>query len=160
MRIDLRHAQMPVLSFWQRYAFEANKDFGYVEVSTDQGKSWPRIYFVTGQKTVWAEERIDLTEYALVDDVRIRFRLISDGQTRFDGWYIDDVRIEETAAIISYPFFDDVEDEVVTRANWISSCWAASSPPRPIAGTTSGWLALRGPTPTTKSTPPWSWRGQ
>jgi hypothetical protein len=38
--IDLSPAIMPVLTFWHRYAFEANKDYGYIDVSTDLGNTW------------------------------------------------------------------------------------------------------------------------
>ena len=46
--INLTTAQMPVLRFWERYALEANADFGYVEVSVNGGSTWSTIYFVTG----------------------------------------------------------------------------------------------------------------
>jgi len=123
MSIDLRFATMPVLSFWHRYSLEPNSDYGYVDVSDDSGQTWTTLYFVTGHQTEWVEEKIDLTEYALKEDVRVRFRLKTDGQTRYDGWYIDDVRIAETTASISYPFFDDMETVSTTENNWHSSSW-------------------------------------
>ena len=61
--IDLRSAQMPILSFWQQYTFQTNSDYGYVEVSTD-GVNWNTICFVTGS-SAWRQEKIDLTEYAV-----------------------------------------------------------------------------------------------
>ena len=123
--IDLSSAIMPVLTFWHRYSFEANKDYGYVDVSTDSGNTWKTIYFVTGFQTEWKQEKIDLTEYANLTDVRIRFRLKSDGQTNYDGWYIDDVCIGETTCTIAYPFFDDMESG---EDNWFSSSWELVSP--------------------------------
>jgi hypothetical protein len=128
MRIDLRTATMPVLSFWHRYALEPNKDYGYVDVSSDAGQIWTTRYFVTGHKIDWTEEKIDLTEYALKEDVRIRFRLKTDGQNRYDGWYIDDVRIAETTAAIRYPFSDDMENVSLTEDNWSSSSWEVITP--------------------------------
>ena len=135
LKIDLRTATMPVLSFWHRYSLETNKDYGYVDVSGDSGKTWTTMYFVTGHKTDWREEKIDLTEYALKEDVRIRFRIKTDAQNRYDGWYIDDVRIAETTASISYPFSDDMETVSLTEANWISSSWDLILTPHAHSGT-------------------------
>jgi len=122
--VNLSSADMPVLSFWHRYALEINQDWGFVEVSTDGGTNWKTLYFVTGFSSGWKEEKVDLSEYVLLSDVRIRFRLKTNGSIQFDGWYIDDVCIQETATSpISYPFFDDMEDTSLTNANWHSSSW-------------------------------------
>ena len=122
--IDFRDAEMPVLRFWHQYSLETNKDYGYVDVSGDGGSSWKTLYFVTGHSGGWLEEAIDLSVYAYLPDVRIRFRLKSNDNTTFDGWYIDDVSIDETATpTLSFPFFDDMEDEEATKANWLSSSW-------------------------------------
>ncbi|MCK4722726.1 MAG: choice-of-anchor J domain-containing protein, partial [Dehalococcoidia bacterium] len=112
------------LSFWHRYSLQANNDWGYVDVSTDQGNTWTTIYFVTGHHTDWKEEQIDLSQYA-GGILTFRFRLKSDGDLRYDGWYIDDVSIAETTAIISYPFFDDMESG---EGNWLSSSWELATP--------------------------------
>jgi hypothetical protein len=121
--VDLTLAEMPVLSFWQRYVFEPNADYGYVDVSIDDGSTWSAIYFVTGSSLDWREKRIDLSEYVGATDFRIRFRLQSNSSGRYDGWYIDDVRIDETATpSIPYPFVDDMEGPA-TPANWIPSSW-------------------------------------
>ena len=123
--IDLSGAVMPVLTFWHRYSLETNYDYGYVDVSTDLGQNWSTIYFVTGHHTDWKEEKIDLTPYSLLADVRIRFRLQTNGSSTYDGWYIDDVSIDETTATISYPFFDDMESGT---DNWLTSSWELAMP--------------------------------
>ena len=121
--VDLSSAQMPVLSFWERYVLEPNVDFGYVDVSTDGGSSWTTIYFATGTELGWREEQIDLSDYVGQTDVRIRFRVQTNSAGRYDGWYIDDVCIDETATpSIPYPFVDDMEGPG-THDNWISSSW-------------------------------------
>jgi len=62
------------------------------------------IYQVTGESgTNWEQVTLDLTEYAN-QQVRIRFRLISDGSINFDGWYIDDVEIRSNTSVTTYPF--------------------------------------------------------
>ena len=55
----------------------------------------------------------------------IRFRLRDVGEgTQYDGWYIDDVCIQETdKPVIAYPFIDDMENGAVTDSNWLSSSW-------------------------------------
>jgi hypothetical protein len=118
--IDLSGAIMPVLTFWHRYSLEPNADFGYLDVSADLGKTWSTIYFVTGHHTDFKEDKIDLTPYSLLSDVRIRFRLQTNDSITFDGWYIDDVSIDETTATVSYPFFDDMESGT---ENWLTSSW-------------------------------------
>ena len=123
--IDLSDGVMPVLSFWHRYELENYADFGYVEVSTDNGVTWSRLYFATGSQADWHEVKIDLTSYAHLPQVMIRFRLTSNGSLTYDGWYIDDVRVEESTTAISYPFFDDMETEA---GNWYASSWGLISP--------------------------------
>jgi hypothetical protein len=123
-RTNLNLAQMPVLSFWHRYDLETNHDFVYIDVSTDEGVHWSTIYFVTGHTVGWKKEKVDLSQYAESSDVRIRFRLKSDASGGDDGWYIDDVCIQETdKPVIAYPFIDDMESGALTDSNWLSSSW-------------------------------------
>ena len=84
LSIDMGSANMPVLSFWHRYAFETNADWGYIDVSTNQGQSWTTIYFVTGQSTEWKQEKIDLSEAATVSEVGVRFRVNSNSSVGYD----------------------------------------------------------------------------
>ena len=122
--IDLTDAVFPVLSFWTRYEFENYKDFAFVEVSSDNGVTWARRYFATGSQSEWQQVRIDLSSYAHQPQVMIRFRLTSNGSLTYDGWYIDDVKVEETATVISYPFYDDMEGGL---DNWYASSWQTTS---------------------------------
>ena len=71
---------------------------------------------------MWGEAEVDLTNYAGNAQVYIRFRVQSNGSTNSDGWYIDDVSINETAVAIPYPFFEDF-DGGSSAANWITSTW-------------------------------------
>jgi bacillopeptidase F len=96
-----------LMSFWHRYAFEQDSDFGWIQVSKDNGANWTTIYMITGQSgTNWEKVTLDLTEYANQQTV-IRFRLTSDGSINFDGWYIDDLEIRNYGATANYPFFDN-----------------------------------------------------
>lgn len=129
IKVDLGPAIMPVLSFWHRYTFDPNSDFGYVEVKEDGTTTWYRIYFITGTQAAWTEERINLSSYA-GKKISVRFRIVTDNNTiQSDGWYIDDVRIDEPqnltppAGPIAYPFRDNMET-TATAMNWHSSSWA------------------------------------
>jgi hypothetical protein len=119
-------AVQPYLSFWERHSFGANSH-GFVEVSTD-GTSWTRLADVTGFSPVWKQVRIDLSAYQFAPSVWVRFRMWGGG-TQGEGWYIDDVRIEEnTAGDEPYPFYDGMEDSVVTTGLWHSSSWELDGP--------------------------------
>ena len=57
--VNLVGTAWPVLRFWDRFRL-ASGDWGYVEVSPD-GSSWYRLYGVTGVRTDWAEQSLDLS---------------------------------------------------------------------------------------------------
>ena len=124
--VNLENANRPVLSFWHKYNFEELKDFGYVEISTNEGASWSRVFFVTGfSGTKWHYEKIDLSSYYSDKEILIRFRTVTDHYHTYDGWHIDDIRIFENTTVTSYPFFDNFENEN-TELNWIKSTWDKS----------------------------------
>ncbi len=121
--LDLTGSNRPLLSFWHRYNLEENKDFGFVEVSTDGQKTWASRFFVTGYEgPTWFKEEIDLSVYAGTAELYVRFRIVSDASGNRDGWYIDDVEVSENSATIAFPFFDDMET-ATSDDNWIASAW-------------------------------------
>ncbi|MBI5806109.1 T9SS type A sorting domain-containing protein [candidate division TA06 bacterium] len=77
------------LSFWHRYGLELDWDYGYVEVSTDNGATWilagPRFNGTSG----WTKHTIDLSAYS--ETIRLGFRLNSDSYVTDEGWYLDDI---------------------------------------------------------------------
>lgn len=82
------------LSFWQRYATEANFDFCNIEVSKDNGASWQQIAQFSGTNTTWTQQTYDISSYANgTTSLKVRFRLTSDASQQADGWYVDDVVI-------------------------------------------------------------------
>ncbi len=109
----------PVLTFWQMSKL-AEADYGYVEVSKDGGNKWATLWKTSGAENKWNWERIDLSNY-LETEIILRFRLVTNGSVQADGWYIDDIRIEETSApSFPYPFEDDLESGT---GNWITGPW-------------------------------------
>ncbi|MBM2825734.1 MAG: Bacillopeptidase, partial [Dehalococcoidales bacterium] len=124
--ISLSSATKPYLKFWHRYQLEAGFDYGYVELSTDGGNNWPnRLASYSGTMSTpysgaklsaksaaletptavtrepWLMEQIDLTSYAGQANVKIRFRLVTDGSRVQDGWYLDDIAIAELPTAVT-----------------------------------------------------------
>ena len=122
--VDLQGAHMPVLSFWERHQMDnhRNGDHAYVQVSTDYGLTWQTLYSIQGYSE-WHNVKIDLSQLrGAVVLIRFRMKANSDATTG-DGWWIDDISINETdVASPSTPFYDNVEDSSI-RAYWISSSW-------------------------------------
>ena len=120
LRVDLRRAARPLLSFWHRYSLEQDQDYGFVEISGNDGASWTTWAAVTGYGG-WENQRVDLTPYAGMETL-IRFRLKADAQNPDDGWYLDDVEIRENSAVVAYPFYDGM-DRASSRADWLAASW-------------------------------------
>jgi hypothetical protein len=88
-------------------------DRGIVEVSGDGGASWtalasydeasdPRWADRVAQPGDWRHESLDLSAFS-GQRVLVRFRLESDANLEFDGWYVDRVRIAGCAAVAVDP---------------------------------------------------------
>jgi len=125
MTVNLGTAIMPVLTYWERYSFEPNADYGFIEISLD-GTTWTQAGFVTGSQTVWTRKQIDLTQWAGYSEVRIRFRVQSNSATESDGWHIDDLTIAETPTpSLPYPFVDTFESD--STNSWLASSWSLTT---------------------------------
>jgi hypothetical protein len=92
---------------------EDDFDFCIVEISNDGGASWNELarYDMgddpgwgdnVADPTDWRHEDIDLIGYN-GDRVLIRFRLQSDANLEFDGWYVDNVRLVGCTALAVEP---------------------------------------------------------
>ncbi|HUM29159.1 MAG TPA: immune inhibitor A [Thermoanaerobaculia bacterium] len=132
--VDLTGTARPVLTFWDRFAFETNNDWGVVEVSTN-GTTWIRRYSVTGTRDPWARQQIDLSEWKGQPDLRIRFAVRTNGCCVVaDGWYIDDVAVEDLVLpVFTPPFTEDFESGL---GNWLRARWTEVTDD-PHGGTTS-----------------------
>ena len=98
--IDLSNTDYAALQFWTRYFLEFNHDFGYIEISTDEGVTWNQVGDAfNGVTPVWTQKIVNLNSYCGPgnNDVRFRFRMVSDANQGppFPGWFIDDVQIIE-----------------------------------------------------------------
>ncbi len=119
---DLSGIDSATLNYWTWYDIEADWDYGYVEISTDGGKTWkilpaphsstdnpggnaygPGYTGPSGEdEPTWLEERIDISDYA-GQEVLIRFEYVTDDAVNRSGWTLDDISIPEIG------FFDDGE---------------------------------------------------
>lgn len=93
--IDLPQEGQAFLQFKQWHELEARYDFGHVFVSTDQ-ENWTQVLRVNGVTTGWIDGQVDLSQYA-GQRIYVQFNVTTDGSVVKDGWYIDDVKLTNTA---------------------------------------------------------------
>ena len=132
-QVDLRDVQSAALQFWTWYDIEDHFDYGYVAVSSDDGRTWETLpgthttsdnpndanygHGYTGKSQDWLQERISLDTYA-GQQILIRFWYISDPGLNQPGWLIDDISIPEIG------FSDDAEAD---SDAWMVDGWVRSS---------------------------------
>lgn len=112
--VDLRHVHTATLHFWIWYDIEKDFDYGYVEVSTDGGKTWTTLatqdtttsnpngqnygngFTGTSGGTTprWVAETANLDAYA-GKQILLRFEYVTDDSYNADGFAIDGVEIPE-----------------------------------------------------------------
>ncbi|MEO8088232.1 MAG: M14 family zinc carboxypeptidase, partial [Bacteroidota bacterium] len=96
------------LTFSAKWNIEPGYDYVQVSASSDGGSSWNPLcgkYTVPGSaaqlqgeplydgsRNDWVKEEISLDDY-LGQNILIRFRLVSDNFSEFDGFYFDDLQI-------------------------------------------------------------------
>lgn len=119
--MDLSGAVAPALAFHHRFQLETGYDYGYVEISTDGGASWTApLATYTGAQGTWVRDQIDLSGFAGASDVRVRFRLVTDGTVPADGWYLDDVTVGEAPAPVTQ-FLPSAPSPNAVDLSWTSS---------------------------------------
>lgn len=119
--LDLRGFERVWLRFDQRFWIDNDFDAATIEISTDGGASFAtasgrltgdasgvgvqaagtRVY--DGRLWEWTLELVDLSSYVGNADVRVRFRLQSNGSVRYDGWYVDEVALLGFGATTAFP---------------------------------------------------------
>jgi Flp pilus assembly pilin Flp len=138
-KIDLTSGvSNPVLFYWQAFHLRTY-DYAYVEVSIDDGASWKeadtshdtdRISYDSGTSFAWTRNQVSLASY-IGQQVMLRFRLDArSGAQVGDGWWIDDIRLEDyTPKVYTLPFIDPAEPGYAP--NWIAEgtwAWAPENP--------------------------------
>lgn len=149
------------LTFNTQWDFEGGYDFGRVEISTNNGASWTAVAgrntrpghgtsgnYGGGTQTLgqpgydmtqrfMIPETIDLSAYAGLANVRLRFRVTADVGTVRDGWLIDDIKV------LVYP--NDATDAGPVAGSGPTVEFAAASA-NPFVESTSFLAAFRAPT--------------
>lgn len=130
---NLTDVSSATLKFYTKYDIEYGWDFGYVEVSVNNGSSWsqlsgtgtttfrdagayvgvPGAPAYTGTVADWTLETIDLTAFT-GGVVLFRFRYVTDDYYSENGWRIDDISVSEIG------FSDDFESG---SAGWVTDGW-------------------------------------
>ncbi|OQX94512.1 hypothetical protein B6I21_09400 [candidate division KSB1 bacterium 4572_119] len=92
------------LGFRTKYWIENNKDFGYIEVSSNGGIDWQTIHpLVTGEQENWILMNCELDSfYSETDDtLLLRFRLQTDSSQSkpMAGWFIDNIEIQQGSPV-------------------------------------------------------------
>lgn len=95
---DLSQIEAAHISLWTKHLIEKDRDFGYLELSTNNGNTWSQVGDpFTGINAQWTKSEISLTDFCEPEfnDVRIRFHFVSDSTQPYSmfGWFIDDVAI-------------------------------------------------------------------
>lgn len=114
-RFDLTGLSQATLSFRLWYDLEANWDYAYVSVSTDEGQSWRALpgrhtterdplsralgpgytgLSGNGPTAEWVDEQIDLTPF-VGHPVLLRFEVVTDDSVSGPGLALDDIAIPE-----------------------------------------------------------------
>jgi hypothetical protein len=110
--IDLSDVDEATLSFDLWHDIEESWDYGYVAVSTDDGRTWEALAGehttgdnaldmaygpgYTGASNGWTGETIDLSAYA-GEEILLRFEYVTDDATNLTGMAMDNIAIPEIA---------------------------------------------------------------
>jgi hypothetical protein len=87
------------LSFWHKYSTELDYDYCYVEYSTNGGGNWIRLATYNGFQPAWSLESFDLSSLASGTVIKARFLFSSDVSIVDEGWYLDDIKIEDSNGV-------------------------------------------------------------
>ncbi len=85
---------MPVLTFWDQLHVFGSTDTVRVDLSTNEGATWTQIWSGGASHSSWSEKLVSLEDYA-GQVVRVRFVLVSSSSGADDGWYVDDIAVQE-----------------------------------------------------------------
>lgn len=129
--VDLRDVDDATLTYRVYADIEQGYDFAYVSVSVDGGERWtplvaPKMQgaapdddpsdsalaerFYTGRIRAWADESVDLSEFA-GQEILLRFEYVTDLIQTYGGFVLDDIAISEVG------FFDDAES---LASGWVA----------------------------------------
>jgi hypothetical protein len=95
--INLTGATNPKLSFMSWYNTETGTSYDKksVQISTDGGSTWIDVKQISDIQSTWNLETVDISSYG-GGKIRLRFyfNTIDGFYNNYEGWYIDDVKVE------------------------------------------------------------------
>jgi photosystem II stability/assembly factor-like uncharacterized protein len=95
--LNLSNASTVTLSYAFKHSTESGLDSFQVQISTDGGANWTNLLNASGQSANWNGwaplQNINLNAYAGQTNVRIRFRLVTNGSVTDWGAAIDEVSV-------------------------------------------------------------------
>ncbi len=115
---DFSSAYGATLYMWAKVDLETDWDFTYLQATTDE-TTWIDLYKFNGEGQDWKFYEINLGALALQPSVRLRFRLVTDSNTNFDGMYIDDVTLALFTQDYSSPMIAYEGPEVFTATDYV-----------------------------------------
>lgn len=122
-RINITGILRPVLRFNQKFTFEQNADYGYLDYSIDN-VNWTTITGFTGNTAgLWESREFDAGTLKSSTTAYVRFRTISNGGTQLDGWHLDDVEMYDNTKTQPVPIIDSVEVDSISQNYWIPGSW-------------------------------------
>lgn len=138
--IDVGDLLTKELSFYHYFNLEYGFDYGYVELSKDNGQTWSvPIYTVTGSSSGFEQVVLNLSAYH-APRLRVRFRLSTDSSFTADGWYIDDIRLRGTINTLTDNLAASYEFELGTEG------WQSGAVPavftEPVFSSGPGYLGM------------------
>ena len=135
-KFDLTGLDKATLEFQVWHEIEEGWDYGYVEVSDDDGDTWHILEGAyttadnpsgnaygpgyTGSSRVWKQESIDLTQF-VGGPVLIRFEYVTDDAVYLDGMLIDGITVPEL----------DFSDIDVAGSSWKAEGFSIAGQPLP-----------------------------
>ena len=106
--IDLSDALEAKLTFWAKWDIQPHRDYVQALASKDNGDTWTALCgnftqdgtryqaenepIYDGKQMEWVREEMDLSDFT-GESVLLAFVLRSDGNTRADGFYFDDLKV-------------------------------------------------------------------
>jgi hypothetical protein len=111
--IDLRGRGPATLGYQVWYQIEQNWDYGYVQVSVDQGRTWEILATphtspenpigngfgpgYTGDSREWLDERVDLADYA-GQQLQVRFQYVTDDAINGAGLCLRNISVSDRSS--------------------------------------------------------------
>ncbi len=119
--IIIKNCEYATLKFWSIFQIEENKDFCYVELSSDT-VNWTKAMTLTGFQQKWKQFQVSLNDFIAVGDssVWVRFHFVSNESGNGVGILIDDVTIypENITAIMADNQIDQLPSRFHLRQNF------------------------------------------